>query len=93
MNLSPLVSRELQLRGTLRFNDEIDRAVQLLDADPGGGEWSIRLTLGHIISSQRAYVWGTAWWQTHHHDANDPAKMMMPVSSTIRRLIPSTPSW
>ena len=34
MNLSPLVSRELQLRGTLRFSNEIDRAVQLLDADP-----------------------------------------------------------
>ena len=45
----------------------------LLDTDPGGGEWSIRLTLGHIISSQRAYGWGTAWWQTHEHDANDPA--------------------
>jgi L-idonate 5-dehydrogenase len=34
VNLSPLVSRELQLRGTLRFNDEIDQAVRLLDADP-----------------------------------------------------------
>jgi hypothetical protein len=45
----------------------------LLDADPGGEEWSIRLTLGHLISSQRAYGWGTAWWQTHGHDANDPA--------------------
>ena len=45
----------------------------LLDADPGGGEWSIRLTLGHIISSQRAYGWGTSWWQRHDHDANDPA--------------------
>ena len=28
VNLSPLVSRELQLRGTLRFNDEIDQAVR-----------------------------------------------------------------
>jgi L-idonate 5-dehydrogenase len=34
VNLSPLVSRELQLRGTMRFNDEIDHAVQLLDANP-----------------------------------------------------------
>ena len=32
-----------------------------------------RLTLGHIISSQRAYGWGTSWWQRHGHDANDPA--------------------
>ena len=33
VNLSPLVNRELQLRGTLRFNNEIDQAVRLLDAD------------------------------------------------------------
>lgn len=45
----------------------------LLDADPGGGEWSIRIVLGHVISSQRAYGWGSAWWQTHPHDASDPA--------------------
>jgi L-idonate 5-dehydrogenase len=34
VNLAPLVSREIQLRGTLRFNDEIDHAIRLLDADP-----------------------------------------------------------
>jgi L-idonate 5-dehydrogenase len=34
VNLAPLVSRELQLRGTLRFNDEIDHAVHLLDTNP-----------------------------------------------------------
>ncbi|MEV5968331.1 zinc-binding dehydrogenase [Kribbella sp. NPDC051952] len=34
VNLSPLVTRELQLRGTLRFNDEIGHAIELLDADP-----------------------------------------------------------
>ncbi|TCO40496.1 L-idonate 5-dehydrogenase [Kribbella antiqua] len=34
VNLSPLVSREIQLRGTMRFNDEIDHAVALLDANP-----------------------------------------------------------
>jgi len=32
------------------------------DADPGGGEWSIRRTVGHIVSSQRAYGWTTAWF-------------------------------
>ena len=35
VNLAPLVSRELELRGTLRFNDEIDHAIRLLDANPG----------------------------------------------------------
>ncbi len=34
VNLAPLISRELQLRGTLRFNDEIDQAIELLDANP-----------------------------------------------------------
>ena len=35
-----------------------------LDRDPGGGEWSIRETLGHVISSQRSYGRYTAWWLT-----------------------------
>jgi len=46
---------------------------QMLDADPGGGEWSIRLVLGHVIGSQRGYGWGTAWWQARGYDADDPA--------------------
>jgi uncharacterized damage-inducible protein DinB len=33
-----------------------------LDADPGGGEWAIRETLGHTLGTQRAYSWVTAWW-------------------------------
>lgn len=45
----------------------------LLDADPGSGEWSIRLVLGHVINSQRAYGWGTAWWLTESFTAGDPA--------------------
>jgi hypothetical protein len=43
------------------------------DADPGDGEWTVRLTLGHVISSQRAYGWGTAWWQERGFAADDPA--------------------
>ena len=33
-----------------------------LDRDPGGGEWTIRQTLAHIINGQRAYGHYTAWW-------------------------------
>ncbi len=33
-----------------------------LDRDPGGGEWAIRQTLGHVVNVQRAYAWLTAWW-------------------------------
>jgi hypothetical protein len=32
------------------------------DADPGGGEWTVRQTLGHIIGSQRLYGWFNAWF-------------------------------
>jgi hypothetical protein len=46
---------------------------RLLDADPGAGEWSIRLVLGHVIGSQRGYGWGTAWWLDRAYDAKDPA--------------------
>jgi L-idonate 5-dehydrogenase len=34
VNLAPLVSKEIQLRGTFRFNDEIDAAITLLDQNP-----------------------------------------------------------
>jgi hypothetical protein len=43
-----------------------------LDADPGRGEWSIRLTLGHTVNSQRAYGWSTAWWQERGFGLDDP---------------------
>ena len=33
-----------------------------LDASPGGEEWTVRQTLGHIVSAQRAYGRFTAWW-------------------------------
>lgn len=35
VNLAPLVSKELQLRGSFRFDDEIDEAIELLAAHPG----------------------------------------------------------
>jgi L-idonate 5-dehydrogenase len=34
VNLAPLVSKEIQLRGTFRFNAEIDAAITLLDNNP-----------------------------------------------------------
>jgi hypothetical protein len=33
-----------------------------LDADPGGGEWTVRQTMAHIIGGQRGYAWGSAYW-------------------------------
>jgi uncharacterized damage-inducible protein DinB len=33
-----------------------------LDTDPGGGEWTIRQTLAHIVHVQRAYPSYSSWW-------------------------------
>ncbi|HEX7951005.1 MAG TPA: DinB family protein [Candidatus Limnocylindrales bacterium] len=44
-----------------------------LDADPGGGEWTVRRTLGHVINGQRAYGWATAWWQAKGYALDSPA--------------------
>jgi uncharacterized damage-inducible protein DinB len=38
-----------------------------LDRDPGGGEWSIRRTLGHTVQAQRSYGWYSAWWLDRGH--------------------------
>jgi hypothetical protein len=47
---------------------------RLLDADPGEGEWSLRLVLGHIIASQRGYAWANAWVQAQMPDATPPGE-------------------
>lgn len=49
VNLAPLVSKELQLRGTFRFDDEIDEAVAILDATP-----SIDQVITHTLPAGRA---------------------------------------
>ena len=61
--------------------------TRLLDADPGGGEWTIRLTLGHIISGQRGYGWGSAWWQAQSYAPDDPA-LPARAPDSLRELLP-----
>jgi hypothetical protein len=56
-HIAPLTIARWDLHGLLAGVDEA-----LLDADPGGGEWTIRQTLGHIVSGQRGYGWYTGWW-------------------------------
>jgi hypothetical protein len=46
-----------ELQGVLAALGDAD-----LDADPGGGEWTVRQTMGHIIGGQRGYAWGSAYW-------------------------------
>lgn len=45
------------------------------DADPGGGEWTVRQTLAHIISAQRAYAWFTAWWLSRRDAPDFPERV------------------
>jgi L-idonate 5-dehydrogenase len=44
LNLAPLVSKEIQLRGTFRFNTEIDAAITLLDQNP-----QIEQVITHVL--------------------------------------------
>ena len=48
------------------------------DADPGGGEWTVRQTLGHVIGGQRGYGAATAWWQAQGLPANDDLPRVRP---------------
>ncbi|HKZ20562.1 MAG TPA: DinB family protein [Acidimicrobiia bacterium] len=65
--IGPATAARWDLHGLMLSIDE-----SALDTDPGAEEWTIRLAMGHIISSQRAYGWGTAWWLANPHDADDP---------------------
>jgi uncharacterized damage-inducible protein DinB len=45
----------------------------ILDADPGGGAWSVRGTLAHVVESQRGYEWFSAWWVGRRGEQDLPA--------------------
>jgi len=51
------------LQGVLAGLSDLD-----LDADPGGGEWTVRQTMAHIIGGQRGYAWGSAYWISVRHE-------------------------
>ncbi len=42
-----------------------------LDRDPGGGEWTVRQTLAHLVNVQRAYCWFSAWWMSQGLTADE----------------------
>jgi hypothetical protein len=65
--IAPVTAARWDLRGLLL---RVDAAM--FDAEQAPGEWSIRLTLGHVINGQRAYGWGTAWWQAKGYALDDP---------------------
>ena len=65
--IGPATAARWDLHGVLAPLTEAE-----IDTDPGGGEWSIRLTLGHTVNGQRAYGWSTAWWQERGFAIDDP---------------------
>jgi hypothetical protein len=65
--IAPATAARWDLQGVL-----IGLPEAAWDADPGGGEWTVRRTMGHVISGQRAYGVGTAWWLERAHRADDP---------------------
>ncbi|HYU49936.1 MAG TPA: DinB family protein [Candidatus Limnocylindria bacterium] len=65
--VAPATAARWDLHGLLASLSDAD-----IDADPGGGEWTIRRTLGHAINAQRAYAWSTAWWQERGFRLDDP---------------------
>jgi uncharacterized damage-inducible protein DinB len=46
-----------------------------LDADPGGGEWTIRQTLAHIVHVQRAYPAFGSWWLSREQTPELPSSI------------------
>jgi len=55
--LAAMAAARWELRGALAPLSATD-----WDSDPGGGEWTIRRTVGHIIGGQRSYGWYNAWY-------------------------------
>jgi hypothetical protein len=49
-----------------------------LDREPGGGEWTLRQTLAHIIGGQRAYGWYTMWWLSQRKARSDELPVRVP---------------
>ncbi len=49
INLAPMISAELTMHGSFRFNDEIEAAIAMLDANPG-----IEDVITHEIPAERA---------------------------------------
>ena len=56
--------------GLLTSLDDAD-----LDADPGGGEWTVRQTLAHTVNVQRAYPSFSAWWLSRDDGGDLPAQV------------------
>lgn len=68
--IAPVTIARWDLQGLLASMDDAT-----LDRHPGGGEWTARQALGHIVASQRGYGWFTAWWATRPEDEPAPDRV------------------
>jgi DinB superfamily len=78
--IAPSTAARWDLQGLLvRLPD------QAWDAKPGGEEWTVRQTLGHVIGGQRSYGVNVAWWQAQALpvDANLPAARPKEIDDTL----------
>lgn len=73
--IAPSTAARWDLHGLLAPLDD-----GLWDADPGGDEWTIRQTMGHVIAGQRAYAVTTGWWQEQAVPADLPELPIVPES-------------
>ncbi len=73
--LAPATAARWDLHGLL-----IPLADSTWDADPGGDEWTIRQTMGHVIGGQRGYAATSGWWQTQALPADQPDLPVVPES-------------
>lgn len=64
--IAPATAAAWDLRGLL-----LPLTAETWDADPGGGEWTVRRTMGHVIGGQRGYGIGSAWWLAQGYAAAD----------------------
>ncbi len=65
------------------------------DADPGGGEWTIRQTMGHILGGQLSYGWYNAWYLSHPVPigvAVRPPESVFPPEPTEEELATGSPA-
>lgn len=49
-------------------------ADALLDADPGGGEWTVRQTLAHTVHVVRVYPYFSGWWVSRRDHPDYPSQ-------------------
>lgn len=43
----------------------------LLDREPGSGEWTLRHALCHVLDSQDFWGWAVGWWSAHRRRGED----------------------